>query len=164
MLARHSRVQAIQLRQKTSLASLGALPRLLWPRMCLVLCLAPTFHLAPTSQLTRYVALLACVVSQTVRSDLAIAAYGRACDRTRISPFVRRGVEAGCLDGAKVAAGAHCGGKLDDITCVLSRCVIANHAAGHTENARGSAGAVGRPAAGGAAKGATGAAGPSRGA
>lgn len=59
--------------------------------------------------------------------DLAIAAYGRACDRTRISPFVRRGVEAGCLDGAKVAAGAHCGGKLDDISCVLCRCDTHDH-------------------------------------
>ena len=30
------------------------------------------------------------------------------------------GVEAGCLDGAKVAAGMHCGGKMDDITCIIS--------------------------------------------
>ena len=100
------------------------------------------------------------------RSDLAIAAYGRACDRTRISPFVRRGVEAGCLDGAKVAAGAHCGGKLDDITCVLSRCVLASKPAvtgkARGSDGAGSSGAVSRAAAGGTAKaGATGAAGPS---
>jgi hypothetical protein len=47
--------------------------------------------------------------------------YGRARDRTRISPFVRRGVQAGCLDAAKVAAGAHCGGKLDDISTIICR-------------------------------------------
>lgn len=52
--------------------------------------------------------------------ELALAAYERAVDRTRVSPFVRRGVEAGCLDGAKVANGMHCGGKMDDITCIIS--------------------------------------------
>eukprot|EP01048_Picozoa_sp_COSAG05_P023486 COSAG05_NODE_5106_length_1262_cov_1.147034_1_plen_78_part_00 len=42
---------------------------------------------------------------QGLALKLSIAAYARARDRSRVSPFVRRGVEAGCLDGAKVAAG-----------------------------------------------------------
>ena len=53
--------------------------------------------------------------------ELAIAAYSRARDRTRISPFVRRAVEAGCVDASKVAAGVHSGGKLDDISTIICR-------------------------------------------
>ena len=60
-------------------------------------------------------------IPSTVAQELALAAYARAVDRTRVSPFVRRGVEAGCLDAQKVAAGQHCGGKMDDITVIISQ-------------------------------------------
>ena len=60
-------------------------------------------------------------------------------------------MEAGCLDGAKVAAGAHCGGKLDDISCVLSRCVLAGSA-----NQQSASGTVAGKTRGGAGVGSSG--------
>lgn len=60
------------------------------------------------------------ISSPTLARDLALHAYCRARDRNRISPFVRRGVEAGCLDKKKVESGQHSGGKVDDISIIVS--------------------------------------------
>jgi len=58
--------------------------------------------------------------SQMLARDLALHAYCRARDRSRVSPFVRRGVEAGCLDKKKIESGMQSGGKVDDISIIVS--------------------------------------------